>query len=170
MIHALVAEPPSVETRLARAERTAHRERTARLEAERIAEHGLRTLYDSKQRLQLLQHITGVANRARTIPEALAAALEAICERIDVVRDERLEGLAHPFGATLRVRTGGNVLERHVADPSGEPDTFPDAAAVRKKFLGLAEPVLAADAPRLADLFETLSERPALGAALRSPA
>lgn len=97
-------------------------------------------------------------------------ALEAICERIDVVRDERLEGLAHPFGATLRVRTGGNVLERHVADPSGEPDTFPDAAAVRKKFLGLAEPVLAADAPRLADLFETLSERPALGAALRSPA
>ena len=83
MIHALVAEPPSVETRLARAERAAHRERTARLEAERIAEHGLRTLYDSKQRLQLLQHITGVANRARTIPEALAAALEAICERMN---------------------------------------------------------------------------------------
>jgi diguanylate cyclase (GGDEF)-like protein len=82
MIHALVAEPPSVEKRLARAERAAHRERTARLEAERIAEHGLRTLYDSKQRLQLLQHITGVANRARTIPEALATALEAICQRM----------------------------------------------------------------------------------------
>jgi diguanylate cyclase (GGDEF)-like protein len=83
MKHALVAAPPSIEHRLARAERTAQRERTARLEAERIAEHGLRTLYDSKQRLQLLQHITDVANRARTIPEALGAALEAICERMN---------------------------------------------------------------------------------------
>ncbi|WP_354292071.1 EAL domain-containing protein [Sphingomonas sp. PvP055] len=83
MIHAGVAEPPSLEARLARAERATIRERTARLEAERIAEHGLRTLYESKQRLQLLQHITGVANRARTIAEALGTALEAICERMN---------------------------------------------------------------------------------------
>ena len=84
MKHARVtADPPSLEHRLARAERMAQRERTARLEAERIAEHGLRTLYESKQRLQLLQHITDLANRARTIPEALASALEAICQRMN---------------------------------------------------------------------------------------
>ncbi len=82
MKHALVAAAPSLEQRLARAERTAQRERAARLEAERIAEHGLRTLYESKQRLQLLQHITDLANSARTIPEALDAALETICERM----------------------------------------------------------------------------------------
>ncbi|RZM05284.1 MAG: bifunctional diguanylate cyclase/phosphodiesterase, partial [Sphingomonas sp.] len=82
MKHALVAAAPALEQQLVRAERTAKRERAARLEAERIAEHGLRTLYESKQRLQLLQHITDVANSARTIPEALDAALETICERM----------------------------------------------------------------------------------------
>ncbi|WP_029623568.1 putative bifunctional diguanylate cyclase/phosphodiesterase [Sphingomonas sp. PAMC 26617] len=82
MKHALVAAAPALEQQLARAERIAQRERAARLEAERIAEHGLRTLYESKQRLQLLQHITELANSARTIPEALDAALEMICERM----------------------------------------------------------------------------------------
>lgn len=83
MKHALVAATSSVEQQLARAERVARRERAARLEAERIAEHGLRTLYESKQRLQLLQHITDLANSARTIPEALDAALETICARMN---------------------------------------------------------------------------------------
>ncbi|WP_242139755.1 GGDEF domain-containing protein [Sphingomonas sp. TREG-RG-20F-R18-01] len=78
-----MAAPPTAEQRLARAERMAQRERKARLEAERIAEHGLRTLYESQQRLQLLQHITDLANRARSIPEALGAALEAICQRMN---------------------------------------------------------------------------------------
>jgi hypothetical protein len=44
--------------RLARAERRVVRERAARMEAEAIAEQGLRRLYESQQRLLLLQRIT----------------------------------------------------------------------------------------------------------------
>jgi 2-methylcitrate dehydratase PrpD len=96
-------------------------------------------------------------------------ALEAICDRIEVVRDESLEGLSHPFGATLALRTRGDEVTRRIADPSGEPATFPDATASHAKFMGLAEPVLGSAASALAELFETLGERPSLGRALRGP-
>lgn len=43
-----------LEVRLARAERRIERERSARIEAEAIAEQGLRRLYESQQRLLLL--------------------------------------------------------------------------------------------------------------------
>ncbi|MEC5323244.1 MmgE/PrpD family protein [Aurantimonas sp. A3-2-R12] len=95
-------------------------------------------------------------------------ALDALSDRIDVVRDESLEGLAHPFGATLSVETASGLLERHIPDPSGEPATFPDAKAIRAKFMALAEPVLGDDAWRLADRFEGLDRLPSLGAMPRS--
>ena len=89
--------------------------------------------------------------------------LDALCDRIDVVRDESLEGLAHPFGGTVRIKTrDGRVIERRIPDPSGEPATFPDAAAVRAKFMALAEPVLGAGADDLADALETLDALPSL--------
>ncbi|MEC5290104.1 MmgE/PrpD family protein [Aurantimonas sp. C2-6-R+9] len=95
-------------------------------------------------------------------------ALDALSDRIDVVRDESLEGLAHPFGATLCVETASGTLERSIRDPSGEPATFPDAAAIRAKFMALAEPVLGDDARRLADQFEGLDRLSAFGATPRS--
>lgn len=67
---------------------------------------------------------------------------EAIAARIDVRQDSRLEGLRHPFGAHITVRSREGVTERHIPDPSGEPDTFPDAKAVEEKFMTLARPVL----------------------------
>ena len=82
--------------------------------------------------------------------------LDELSDRIDVVRDESLEGLPHPFGATLKVETAAGTKELRVPDPSGEPATFPDAAAIRAKFLGLAEPVLGAEAEDLAGFFEGL--------------
>ena len=89
--------------------------------------------------------------------------LDALCDRIDVVRDETLEGLAHPFGGTVRVTaTNGRVIERRIADPSGEPASFPNSAAVRLKFLGLAEPVLGTDAAALADALCSLDMLPSL--------
>ncbi len=88
-----------------------------------------------------------------------APGLDAICDRIDVVRDETLEGLRHPFGATLRVLTPNGEVIRRILDPVGEPETFPDAAAIRAKFTGLAEPVMGTRAQALAEVFLTLDQR-----------
>ncbi|MFD2238034.1 MmgE/PrpD family protein [Aureimonas populi] len=96
--------------------------------------------------------------------------LDVIADRVEVVRDETLEGLAHPFGATLRVATPQGTLERRIADPAGEPATFPGEAALRAKFMTLAEPVLGAQAAPLADFFLTLGTRNAISGALRAAA
>ncbi|MET3616139.1 2-methylcitrate dehydratase PrpD [Rhizobium aquaticum] len=75
--------------------------------------------------------------------------VEALAARVDVVQDERLEGLRHPFGAHIRVETAAGTLERHIADPSGEPDSFPDHAQIEAKFMTLARPVLKNEASAL---------------------
>jgi 2-methylcitrate dehydratase PrpD len=82
--------------------------------------------------------------------------VEAIAARIDVRRDERLEGLRHPFGASIAVTTSAGTIERIIADPSGEPDTFPDRAAVEAKFMTLATPVLGNAASSLFARLEAL--------------
>lgn len=74
------------------------------------------------------------------------AEIDALSDRVEVVRDETLEGLRHPFGATLKVSARGTVVQLRVDDPSGEPDTFPSEQAIDAKFKMLAGPVLNADA------------------------
>jgi 2-methylcitrate dehydratase PrpD len=86
--------------------------------------------------------------------------VEAIAGRIEVFADARLEGLRHPFGASLAVSRDGETIERIIADPSGEPETFPDAEAIRSKFEALAGPVLGAGAEAL---FAALSRLESLG-------
>ena len=55
---------------------------------------------------------------------------------------------------------GGETIERRIADPSGEPETFPDAAALRSKFDTLAMPVLGeAGAFALAEAFLDMDRR-----------
>ena len=68
--------------RLRLAERRLDRERRARIEAEQIAETGLRTLYESKLRLRLLQAITEIANRAVDVGSALDEATAIILEHL----------------------------------------------------------------------------------------
>lgn len=82
--------------------------------------------------------------------------VEAIAARIDVKRDERLEGLRHPFGANITVTTAEGTIERNIPDPSGEPETFPDRAAVEAKFMTLATPVLGNAASSLFSRLEQL--------------
>jgi 2-methylcitrate dehydratase PrpD len=82
--------------------------------------------------------------------------VEAIAARIDVKRDERLEGLRHPFGANIAVTTSAGTIERNIPDPSGEPDTFPDRAQVEAKFMTLATPVLGNAASSLFSRLEGL--------------
>lgn len=68
--------------------------------------------------------------------------IDALCDRVETFRDESLEGLTHPFGATLAVEARGERFALRIADPSGEPDTFPDEATLAAKFDALAAPVL----------------------------
>ena len=75
--------------------------------------------------------------------------VDALCDRVETWRDESLEGLTHPFGATLAVRARGESHEMRISDPSGEPETFPDAAALAAKFDALATPVLNAGSAAL---------------------
>jgi len=66
---------------------------------------------------------------------------EALAARVDVWHDPSLEGLRHPFGATLEVSAGGKVQHLRIPDPSGEPETFPDSEAIARKFRALTAPV-----------------------------
>ena len=85
------------------------------------------------------------------------AAVNALADKFDVVQDDRLEiGRTHPFGARVSITTEDGVHERLYADPSGEPDTFPDAQAMQQKFLTLARPVLNGRADQLADAILSL--------------
>jgi len=93
-------------------------------------------------------------------------ALDAISDRIDVRRDESLEGLDHPFGATVSAATSKGRFDFRVEDPPGEPKTFPDTAGIRAKFMSLAEPVLGGGAARLADDILSLDGRNSLSGGL----
>lgn len=84
------------------------------------------------------------------------AAVDALADRFDVVRDIRLEGKAHPFGARVSIATEDGVHECVYADPSGEPSSFPDAQAMAQKFLQLARPVLNGGAETFADAIMAL--------------
>lgn len=66
---------------------------------------------------------------------------EALAALVEVWQDPSLEGLRHPFGATLEVTTRGDVQHLRISDPSGEPDTFPDSAAIARKVRTLTAPV-----------------------------
>ncbi len=96
-----------------------------------------------------------------------APEVEAIADRVDVVQDDRLEGKRHPFGARLRVRIRSETIERLIADPSGEPETFPSAAALGEKFRILAGPVLHDAAAPLFAQFSHLDEVADFRAAMR---
>src|SRR6201999_515560 len=85
------------------------------------------------------------------------SGIDALADKFDVVQDDGLEiGRTHPFGARVSITTEDGVHERLFADPSGEPNSFPDAAAMQQKFLTLARPVLNGRADELADAILSL--------------
>ncbi len=88
--------------------------------------------------------------------------IDAFCDRVETFRDESLEGLTHPFGATLVVEARGARHEMRIADPSGEPETFPDAAALAAKFDTLAGPVLNAGSAALQAQLAALPAAPSV--------
>ncbi|AOE87958.1 putative bifunctional diguanylate cyclase/phosphodiesterase [Pseudomonas sp. TCU-HL1] len=60
--------------------RRLHREHQARLEAELIAEHGLRELYEKQQQLQLLEAIADAANGAASVADGLEFTVRSVCQ------------------------------------------------------------------------------------------
>lgn len=75
-----VSQAVDLTRELARLQRALRRERTAREEAETIAEKGLRDLYLAQQRADLLHRIATVANQSTTVRDALHYALVELCE------------------------------------------------------------------------------------------
>jgi predicted signal transduction protein with EAL and GGDEF domain len=69
----------ALEAEIARLERRLQRATSARLEAEAIAESGLRDLFQRKQELVLLESIAAAANAATSVEDAMRHALEAVC-------------------------------------------------------------------------------------------
>lgn len=64
--------------RLLKLENRLARERAARLQAEEIAEKGLRDLYERQRQLELLESIASFANHGRSVEDTLRKALDAI--------------------------------------------------------------------------------------------
>src|ERR1700677_3313766 len=65
--------------RLLKLERRLARERSARLEAEAIAERGLRELYNKQKQLSLLESVATKANQSTSIDETLRFAVVEVC-------------------------------------------------------------------------------------------
>jgi predicted signal transduction protein with EAL and GGDEF domain len=80
-----------------RLERRLQRATTARLEAEAIAERGLRDLFQRQQEIVLLERIAAAANEAASVDEAMRHALTAVCQYA-----------AWPLGHLLLVREPGS--------------------------------------------------------------
>ena len=66
--------------RLLKAQNCFQRERTARLEAELIAEKGLSELYEKQRQLELLGTVATQANQSHSVEEILRFTLGAICQ------------------------------------------------------------------------------------------
>jgi len=82
MKHFELTAPSELEARVERLERQLNRERKARLEAEAIAEKGLRDLYESQQWLLLLQRITEGANESDDVRASVRLALREVCRQM----------------------------------------------------------------------------------------
>jgi diguanylate cyclase (GGDEF)-like protein len=82
--------------RVGKLERRLQRERSARMEAEAIAERGLRELYENQQKLMLLGAIATKANKGATVDDTLRFAVIEICKHtnwpIGIVYRPSIEG------------------------------------------------------------------------------
>jgi 2-methylcitrate dehydratase PrpD len=93
-----------------------------------------------------------------------SAEADALSDRVETFRDESLEGLTHPFGATLDLEARGESFSLRVPNPPGEPETFPDAEALAAKFDALAGPVLNSGSAALQARLAALAGAPSVRA------
>jgi len=112
---------------------------------------------DQIKRVEVGLHRNGITLTGDDYDRLGDKAIDALAEKFDVVQDDRLEiGRSHPFGARVSITTNDGTHERLYVDPSGEPNSFPDAVTMQQKFLTLARPVLNGRADQLADAILSL--------------
>jgi signal transduction histidine kinase/CheY-like chemotaxis protein len=118
-----MTENPTLEQRL-------EHERLARLEAERVAEQTIRDLYERQCSMQLLRSVAFAANEARSIEDAMRAAVDSVCryagwpvghaffvdDEARLVNSDIWHDEANRF-AELRVRTASTAFGPGVGVP-----------------------------------------------------
>ena len=134
---------------LSRLQRQVERERNARIQAEAIAERGLRELYESQVRLALLQRITDQANRSNDFGEVIDSALKEICGHMD-----------WDFGNAYRVDADAETVTACDTWYASDPDRlFPFVEVSHKAVLplgtGLPGRVLRDGHPHWIDSFDS---------------
>jgi len=75
----VIGAPVNLEEQLERLNKRLKREAAARLEAEAIAERGLRDLYRRQQEIELLEAVAAAANEALHVRDAMEFAVREIC-------------------------------------------------------------------------------------------
>jgi diguanylate cyclase (GGDEF)-like protein len=115
---------------MARLERKFARERMARLEAEAIAEKGLRDLYASRQQLALLQRITEAAGSAGDVRTAFAFAIEQIC--VQLGWDFGIAHFIDERGVWSETGDAWFALEAETSDPFREVAIARAGAAIER--------------------------------------
>lgn len=120
--------PPDAALAVERLERLVQREREGRLQAEAIAERGLRELYESQVRLALLQRITDCANRSNDFSEAIGEVLKEICEHMNWA-----------FGTAYRVERGGKAVSCDAWYTAEPARLFPLVEATRDRTFASGE-------------------------------
>ena len=71
-------------------QRRLDRERTARREAEAIAERSIAALHERQRQLEVLEAVAGAANQAETAEEALRVTLERAVRPVRLLARPRL--------------------------------------------------------------------------------
>lgn len=117
-----IALPADAAGTIERLERLVQREREGRLQAEAIAERGLRELYESQVRLALLQRITDCANRSDDFSQAIGEVLKEICEHMNWA-----------FGTAYRVDHSGTTVSCDAWYTAEPARLFPLVEATRAR-------------------------------------
>jgi signal transduction histidine kinase len=105
----MTPEAPDPATQIATLTRRLERERATRIEAESIAEKGLRDLYDRQRQLELLALIAAASNQMDSVREVLQFAITQFCTFADWT-------LGHAFVMVDGVLRSADAW--HVADPA----------------------------------------------------
>ena len=128
---------------IAKLTRRLERERRTRLEAERIAERGLRELYDKQEQLRLLERITVAANESSSLSNILQLAVSSVCRFTGAM-------FGHAYlaegGSEAPARLAATGI-RHGAD-AGQLEAFEYLGAEMAGGTELARRVLTTGAPQ----------------------
>ncbi|MGQ0810428.1 MAG: EAL domain-containing protein [Nitrospiraceae bacterium] len=130
---------------LSRLPKRLERERRARLEAEAIAERGLRDLYERQKEISLLEAIAVAANEATSVDDAMRFALKSICDYMQWPLGHLYHSVQEPLGTPIEL---ASTSTWHIQDPA-RFSAFCDVSTAMRFSSGVGLPgrILAAGKP-----------------------